>query len=1266
MEAKLWQQINDLFAEALKRRPEDRAAFLEQACDGDETLRKEVDSLLAADDPSNPLFETPAVDKAARLFEKDDRKRGLLPETVLLNRYRILSRIGQGGMGTVYEALDQHVNCLVALKETSANIPEDTRKAFEREAALLGNLHHPALPRVTDYFSEFGRDFLVMEFITGTDLAAHLEETDEPCELDKVLEWADVLLGVLDYLHEQNPPILHRDIKPGNLKLNDRGEIFLLDFGLAKGFVGRMKVSVGKRSIMGYTKVYAPVEQMRFKGTDARSDLYSLGATLYHLITATRPVDAETRCRALDANEVDPLVRMEKLNNLVPVKVADIVHHAMAVRREDRISSASEMLQQLRTARDQMRFKQVRVFCPSCHAPVEGDAERCGLCNAPMHSPKATEIESSNWTIGGDPDGDIFIDNPRVSWQHCRLTAGPDGYWLEDLGSTNGVYVNQVRISQRVKVTQKDQITLGHKVVMPWPALKPAPKPKPEQVQRFVTIGREADNDVQLDFPMISSHHARIVWTDEGPVIEDLNSTNGTAIGNPDQKIKSAHLASTDIVFLGSYRVPAAKLLEGESAHGERAGSPVDFKGTSLTLGRDPQCDQVLDYPMVSWRHARLTRENDDIFVEDLGSTNGTFVNSQRITTRVKINKGDVIGLGSYTFRLTEFGQIEKRDFRGDLTIEIKNVGVTAGGRELLSDVSLTIFPTELVGLMGPAGAGKSTLMNAMNGYARPTTGQVLFNGQSLYQSYSQFSGQIGYVPQDDIMHRDLTVRQALYYTARLRLPSDFEKAEIEKRISKVISQLGLESAQDVVIGSPEKKGISGGQRKRVNLAMELLTDPSVLFLDEPTSGLSSEDAHLVMKLLRELANSGKTILITIHQPSIDIYRLMDNLIVIGKEWNSSEPGRLVYYGPAHPQAQRFFNPEGFSIAEYGSAKPDHPRPEEVLRGLAKQPTKDWSERYRASEYQHRYVVERSGRQSEPVVKSSEPSTKREAGVGQWKTLVKRSFAIKRRDRWMTAILLAQAPIIAIFIWMVLSKQLAVEPFGSSSSEWSEVASALSSTIFMMTVAGLWFGCSNSAREIVGEWAIYHRERMVNLKIPSYVASKFTVLGTLCALQCAVLLGFVYLTCNLKGPIVPMYLVLLLTSLVGVALGLTASTLARSSEAAIALVPLILLPMIILAGALFPIHKMPLPFVAHIMPSRWAFEGLLLQEVQPHGEFAQPAINCSDTSVSTLLAQADMAYSRFPSCSRNLVVVDVVVLVLMLTGLVFVMLVVLKRRDIHR
>jgi formylglycine-generating enzyme required for sulfatase activity len=277
----------------------------------------------------------------------------LSPNTILQNRYCVVRKLGEGGMGAVYEAIDQRVSCLVALKETLATRDNEARDAFEREAALLANLRHQALPKVMDYFSENEGDFLVMEFIPGYDLAELLDLHGGPFPQSQVLRWADELLKVLDYLHSQEPPILHRDIKPSNLKLTKQGEIFLLDFGLAKGTVGQMPTLVTSRSVHGYTPVYASLEQILGQGTDPRSDLYSVGATLYQLLTAVPPADAPARFRAAEDEQADPLEPLGKLNPQVSANVAALIQRAMAISRKQRPASAAEMRKALRLATEE-------------------------------------------------------------------------------------------------------------------------------------------------------------------------------------------------------------------------------------------------------------------------------------------------------------------------------------------------------------------------------------------------------------------------------------------------------------------------------------------------------------------------------------------------------------------------------------------------------------------------------------------------------------------------------------------------------------------------------------------------------------------------------------------------------------------------------------------------------------------------------------------------------------------------------------------------
>ena len=234
---------------------------------------------------------------------------------------------------------------------------------------------------------------------------------------------------------------------------------------------------------------------------------------------------------------------------------------------------------------------------------------------------------------------------------------------------------------------------------------------------------------------------------------------------------------------------------------------------TSWLIGSHPDCDLVVDDPHVSARHCQLTRTGQGFQVVDLNSTNGTYVNGRRVEGMVVVQVGDEIGLGGSKMQWDQDGRLRVASLRSHLTIEARNLSVDVPGRRLLENVSLTIRPSEFVGLMGPSGAGKTTLMSALNGYSPPAEGLVLLNGQNLYEHYAQFADLLGYVPQDDIMHRELTVGQALYYTARLRLPPETSDEEIHARISAVLSQLGLEGTVNTLIGSPERKGISGGQR---------------------------------------------------------------------------------------------------------------------------------------------------------------------------------------------------------------------------------------------------------------------------------------------------------------------------------------------------------------------------------------------------------------------------------------------------------------------
>jgi len=283
---------------------------------------------------------------ASHDYNPDTPERALVPDTVLQERYRIVRQLGRGGMGAVYEAVDQRLGITVALKETLSS-EASMRKQFEREARLLAGMQHPALPRVSDHFVEGNRAFLVMQFIAGVDLARIISQQPGPFPRDQVIAWADQLLDALIYLHSRDPQVIHRDIKPHNLKLTATGQIALLDFGLANAQPSDPSVT-SSQAFFGYTRHYAPLEQIQDHHTDPRSDIYALGATLYHLLTGIKPPDALVRAAAVVDSGPDPLLPANKMHEGVGPQIAAMLNKAMAQKPEDRYADANEFREALR------------------------------------------------------------------------------------------------------------------------------------------------------------------------------------------------------------------------------------------------------------------------------------------------------------------------------------------------------------------------------------------------------------------------------------------------------------------------------------------------------------------------------------------------------------------------------------------------------------------------------------------------------------------------------------------------------------------------------------------------------------------------------------------------------------------------------------------------------------------------------------------------------------------------------------------------------
>jgi ABC-type multidrug transport system ATPase subunit len=669
-----------------------------------------------------------------------------------------------------------------------------------------------------------------------------------------------------------------------------------------------------------------------------------------------------------------------------------------------------------------------------------------------------------------------------------------------------------------------------------------------------------------------------------------------------------------------------------------------------ISIGRTPDNQIVVSHPQVSSKHAQIVKQGNDLFLVDLGAANGTYVRGQRIAPnqRVPIQNDERVYIGPMPLVIHVTGSqvnVAVEDQAGwagkplyeieawDLFLQVPDRDRKGEMKTLLDHVSFKALPGDMIALMGPSGAGKTTLLLTLNGYLPPTSGQVRINGEDLYVIYDALRGSIGYVPQDDIVHPELTVFEAVRYSAQFRLPPDYTDEEIDRRVGETLRDLGLESVQNLQIGKPEAKVLSGGQRKRVNIAMELVTDPVILFLDEPTSGLAADDTTALINLLHELTRkTGKTIIMTIHQPAKDEFEKFNLCFIMGYG------GIPTYFGPTGNEAYRFFasfaersgtprhvdNPRDMfdmlNVRERAVLEEMKRRDPNVARVVGRlEAAKGW----RAEFFQNQSPTFQkmfSGRRAvgtEPAAKGV-PSKASVPRFRQLSLLMSRYWKVRIRDRAGAAIMFLQAPIIGIMLAFVFggAKQSvpfwclgALQELAKKNSQTAPNADLLNNMLpttdhtaamFFVVVSCVWFGTSNSAREIVTERAIYLRERMVNLQLGNYVLSKFLILAGVCVIQCTILLGIVFFALGFDGGIVAFLLELITMIAVAInatALGLLLSTVVMSAEAAMALTPIALIPQVVLGGLMVPMTTNPmLKPLMYIMPARWGFEGSIAQE----------------------------------------------------------------------
>ncbi|MER5275030.1 FHA domain-containing protein [Streptomyces sp. NPDC002809] len=687
-------------------------------------------------------------------------------------------------------------------------------------------------------------------------------------------------------------------------------------------------------------------------------------------------------------------------------------------------------------------------------------------------------------------------------------------------------------------------------------------------------VGRDPLSDIVIDDGRVSWHHAVLRPLDGRWTIEDEGSTNGTYTGG--RRIHESDVGPGTLIRFGHPEDGAQAVLRVRPAPAPAPDRPSAVSVPAATgtfrqptsvrplpsrtvrIGRGPGNDLVVDDLSVSRRHAELLSHTDGTYeIVDLGSHNGTFLNGQP-ADRAPVSPGDIVGIGHSAFCLVGDTLQEFVD-TGEVSLDVQDLAVTVdrGRKTLLDHVTFPVGEKCLLGVVGPSGAGKSTLLNALTGLRPADEGTVLYDGRDLYHDYAELRQRIGLVPQDDILHAQLTVRRALGYAAELRFPQDTAKSERRERVAEVVRELGLEQRAGQPIHS-----LSGGQRKRVSVALELLTKPSLLFLDEPTSGLDPGMDRSVMHMLRGLADDGRTVIVVTHSVlSLDV---CDRLLVL------APGGRIAYYGPPE-DALAFFGfaewPEAFEAFEN-----DRDRP--------------WAEEFTASPFHRRYIDNASSQPQLPHAAAAAvaPPPKTRSWSAQLRTLVRRYAAALSADRTFLVIMIALP-----FVMGAMTRALA----GSRLTQETAM-----NALLILCVGGVLTGAANAVRELVKERVIYQRERAVGLSRSAYLMSKVVVLGTITVLQAVVLtlVGLVGVDLNAPGgqgvllpPLAEITLTVALLSFTAMMLGLLVSALVCKEEVTMPLLVLLAIVQVVFCGALLKLHGVPgVEQLSWLVPSRWA------------------------------------------------------------------------------
>lgn len=759
---------------------------------------------------------------------------------------------------------------------------------------------------------------------------------------------------------------------------------------------------------------------------------------------------------------------------------------------------------------------------------------------------------SRAYTLGRDPQGDVVFDDARVSWRHATVSCNGRSWVIEDHGSTNGTFVQGQRIHQ-MELGPGSAVNLGNATDGPRLSLSGAaasvatPQAEPQQ-QPYAAQG------------------ANPGWGQQAPAQQPPHQQPPQAGWQQPQQA-AAHIPQQQ----GPGGVAGAPPVYGDR-------SPTTFHqfslGRVMRIGRALENELVVSDLQVSRHHAEFHATPDGrMEIRDLGSHNGTYVNGQPIAKGGSqlLGPADVVGVGHSTFRIVG-DRLEEFVDTGEVSFSARHLTVTVdGGKQILKDVSFGVPEKSLIAVIGPSGSGKSTLLKALTGYRPANQGEVLYDNRDLYKQFAELRQRIGLVPQDDILHKELTVKKALKYAAKLRFPADTTAAEREARIDEVLRELKLDIHKDKKVTS-----LSGGQRKRVSVALELLTKPSLIFLDEPTSGLDPGMDRDVMQLLRGLADDGRTVLVVTH--SVAELAICDKLLVM------APGGSVAYFGPPE-EALNFFGYDTWA---------------DVFSAFENYRDYDWAGRWKGSQHYQMYAadIDAVAPQSVqvPHMQAMKPP-KPQGWMSQFVTLVRRYVSVIVSDKGFLALMVI-LPAVLGAVSLLIDADKGLLPNPANPQTGRIIPNGTATTVLLILAVGACFaGAANSVRELIKERVIYERERATGLSRSAYLMSKVFVLGTITVLQ-GLLVGVIGFSSREipeeglifgSATLLELSVPIMALGFTSMMFGLIISALVKTAEKTMPLLVMFAIIQVVFTGCLFALHgSIGVNQFSFLMPSRWA------------------------------------------------------------------------------